>query len=198
MSEKDLKETQNLQENLTDEISSEEKDKKEKQICENDTQTNRVKFDEESYIKQIDALNDENAKLKDTLLREIADFENIKKRLEKDNQTSLAYANERFAKDMLQVADALDAAIALEVSDNELALKIKDGMQKCSDMLHSIFDKYGITVIPNDGKFNPEIHNAISVVKKEGKESGDIVEVYQKGYKYNDRVLRASMVVIAK
>lgn len=136
--------------------------------------------------------------LKDRLYRENADFENSKKRMQKDLKMAVDYANEDFAKDMLPVIDALDAALNIDVKDNEFAVQIKDGVKQCVAILLKNFEKHGITPIDASGKFDHNIHNAVSQIEVEGKESGDIVQVYQKGYMYKGRVLRAAMVVVAK
>ncbi|ASM40253.1 nucleotide exchange factor GrpE [Campylobacter sp. RM12327] len=142
--------------------------------------------------------NDELAELKAKFIRTVADFENIKKRMDKEKIVAVEFANEGFARDLLPVLDALEMAIKMDVSQNELAKNIKDGVEMTISLFMKNFEKYGITPIKTDGKFNPELHNAINIIEVEGKESGDIVEVYQKGYKYKDRILRPSMVVVVK
>ncbi|ASM38658.1 MAG: nucleotide exchange factor GrpE [Campylobacter sputorum] len=142
--------------------------------------------------------NDELAELKAKFIRTVADFENIKKRMEKEKIVAVEFANEGFARDLLPVLDALEMAIKMDVSQNELAKNIKDGVEMTISLFMKNFEKYGITPIKTDSKFNPELHNAINIIEVEGKESGDIVEVYQKGYKYKDRILRPSMVVVVK
>lgn len=147
---------------------------------------------------QIVKLQDELKELKEKFFRASADFENIKKRMQKDKEISLEYANEKFAKELLPVIDTLEEASKVDVGDNELAIKIKEGIDQCLGMFHKCFEKFGITKVDTDCGFNPEFHNAISTVQSDELNSGDIVNVYQKGYKYKDRILRASMVVIAK
>ena len=79
-----------------------------------------------------------------------------------------------------------------------MASKIKDGVKQCLDMMLRSLEKQGITQVETDGKFDHNIHNAINQVEDESKESGDIHQVYQKGYLYKDRVLRPAMVVVVK
>lgn len=158
-------------------------------------------LDEEDIKKDQDETetkNDELSELKVKFIRTVADFENIKKRMEKEKVVAVEFANEGFARDMLPILDALEMAIKMEVSGNDLAKNIKDGVEMTISLFIKNFEKYGITAIKTDSKFDPVLHNAINIIDVEGKESGDIVEVYQKGYKYKDRVLRPSMVVVAK
>ncbi|MSN96608.1 nucleotide exchange factor GrpE [Campylobacter sp. FMV-PI01] len=147
---------------------------------------------------QIQKLQEELSQITDKFYRANADFENIKKRLEKEKIMAVSYASESFAKDMLPIIDALEEALKIEVGDNEFAKNMKDGVNQCVQMLLSSFEKYGITQIKSDGKFDPNIHNAISQIEVENKESGDIAQIYQKGYLYKDRVLRPAMVVVVK
>lgn len=153
---------------------------------------------EKQEVNQEEILNQKISELTDKLYRANADFENIKKRLEKEKDSAVAYANEKFAADMLAVLDALEEADKIDVSGNELATKMQEGIKHCISMVIKCFEKYGISVIETNDGFNPEFHNAIQMVEIEGKNSGEITQVYQKGYMYKGRVLRPSMVVVAK
>ncbi|WP_373924813.1 nucleotide exchange factor GrpE [Campylobacter hyointestinalis] len=148
--------------------------------------------------KICDAKDEEIAALKENLIRATADFENIKKRLEREKSEAVKFANESFARDLLPVIDALEIASNLQSGDDEIANKIKDGINLTIEQFKKSFEKYGIKEISTDTEFNPEVHNAINYIETDEVESGKIAAVYQKGYLYNDRVLRPSMVVIAK
>ncbi|MCR8695715.1 MULTISPECIES: nucleotide exchange factor GrpE [Campylobacter] len=172
--------SQDIDENLDDNLALNEQD------CQD------CKQDEQSE------LDSELAKVKEDLIRATADFENIKKRLEREKAEALKFANESFARDLLPVIDALEIAANLQSGDDEIANKIKDGINLTIEQFKKCFEKYGIKEIDTSGEFNPEVHNAINYIETEEVESGKIATVYQKGYLYNDRVLRPSMVVIAK
>lgn len=141
-------------------------------------------------------LESELAKVKEDLIRATADFENIKKRLEREKADALKFANEGFARDLLPVIDALEIAANINGSDDIAAMK--DGINLTIEQFKKCFEKYGIKEISTDGEFNPEVHNAINYIESADLSSGSIAQVYQKGYMYNDRVLRPSMVVIVK
>ncbi|MBO7155120.1 MAG: nucleotide exchange factor GrpE [Campylobacter sp.] len=141
-------------------------------------------------------LESELAKVKEDLIRATADFENIKKRLEREKADALKFANEGFARDLLPVIDALEIAANIDGSDDIAAMK--DGINLTIEQFKKCFEKYGIKEISTDGEFNPEVHNAINYIESADLPSGSIAQVYQKGYMYNDRVLRPSMVVIVK
>ncbi|OCR91574.1 molecular chaperone GrpE [Campylobacter fetus subsp. testudinum] len=154
--------------------------------------------DNVSFTKLNEDVKDELALAKESLMRATADFENIKKRLEREKGEAVKFANESFARDLLPVIDALEIASNLQSGDDEIANKIKDGINLTIEQFKKSFEKYGIKEISTDAEFNPEIHNAINYIETDEVESGKIAAVYQKGYLYNDRVLRPSMVVIAK
>lgn len=156
------------------------------------------KSDKNSQNDEIIKLQNELSELTDKFYRANADFENMKKRLEKEKLTAVAYASESFAKDILPVIDALEEALKIQTQGDDLASKIKDGVKQCLDMMLRSLEKQGITQVETDGKFDHNIHNAINQVEDESKESGDIYQVYQKGYLYKDRVLRPAMVVVVK
>lgn len=147
---------------------------------------------------ELEKLQDDFNELTDKFYRANADFENIKKRLEREKSVAVEYASEKFAKDLLPIIDALEEAIKIEVGDNKLARQIEDGVERCLEIFIDTFKKYGIEQVKNDGEANPEFHNAINLVESNDHKKGEIVQVYQKGYKLKDRVLRASMVAVAK
>ncbi|WP_104697665.1 MULTISPECIES: nucleotide exchange factor GrpE [unclassified Helicobacter] len=132
--------------------------------------------------------------LKNEYLRVFADFENTKKRLEKDKFQALEYAYERFAKDLLPVIDALDNA--KEASKENPA--ILEGIVLTLDNLIKTLSKYGIEEIDTQGDFDPNLHDCIMQVPNPDLEDGKIAQVMQKGYKYKERTLRPSMVAIVK
>ncbi|GAA9087814.1 nucleotide exchange factor GrpE [Helicobacter pylori] len=135
--------------------------------------------------------------MREKYLRAHADFENVKKRLERDKSMALEYAYEKIALDLLPVIDALLGAhrSAIEV-DRESALT--KGLELTMEKLHEVLAKHGIEGIECLEEFDPNFHNAIIQVKSEEKENGKIVQVLQQGYKYKGRVLRPAMVSIAK
>lgn len=164
----------------------------------NDENVSFENINSENKLKADLGEDDELSQMKAKFIRTVADFENIKKRMEKEKIVAVEFANEGFARDLLPIVDALEMAIKVDISQNELAKNIKQGVEMTISLFMKNFEKYGITPIKTDNKFDPKLHNAINIIEVDDKESGDIVEVYQKGYKYKDRVLRPSMVVVAK
>ncbi len=152
-------------------------------------------------VDPLEAALAEAADYKDKYLRAHADFENSKKRLEKDKMNAVSYANESFAKDILSVMDSFENALAsMEGSEDssEVLEKMKEGVNLTYDQLKKILEKNHIKEVECEGEFDPEVHQAIMQVESDAHETGDIVQVMQKGYTIKDRVLRPAMVSTCK
>jgi molecular chaperone GrpE len=135
----------------------------------------------------------------DKFLRTHADFENIKKRLEKEKYQAIDFASEKFAKDLLAPIDALQMAL-ISANGNfeaeQVVDKLKEGIELTVKSFNTAFEKHDITEVEYD-EFNPDHHNAVMKVDCEEVESGQIVMVMQKGYTLKDRLLREAMVSVA-
>jgi len=154
---------------------------------------------EESELKKC---QEELQACEDKYLRMHAEFENIKKRMEREKEKSVAYAQEQFARDLLPVMDSLELALASipepeEGGDEHLA-KLREGVQLTLDQFVKIFEKHHIKVVDIDEGFDPNFHDAVMQVESDEHEKGQIVQVLQKGYTYKDRLLRPAMVSVAK
>ena len=158
--------------------------------------------EEVEVVDEVETLKAKVAELEDQYLRVHAEFENMRKRLEKEKMSAVAYANELFARDMLPIIDALDSASALkeneETKKEELFEKVKEGIDLTVDQFKKSFEKHGIELVDISGEFDPNFHEAVMQVDHEEKNSGEIVQVFQKGYKIKDRLLRPAMVSIVK
>ena len=156
--------------------------------------------EEVSQESEIETLKAALAASEERYHRVHADFENIKKRLEKEKYQALEYSNEKFAKDLIPVIDALEGAIKAKDADADaevLLEKVTEGVELTMKQFLSILEKHGVTPVSEDEAFDPNIHNAVQQMDSADHESGEIVSTFQKGYKYKDRTLRDAMVVIA-
>ena len=138
----------------------------------------------------------ENADLKDQLLRRAADFDNYRKRTIKEKQDAYDYANTALLQDLLDSLDNLDRTVeAAEKADDPKA--IADGVKIISSSLISMLEsKYNLTAFGQAGEdFNPDMHEAIGSVQDEV-EKPVLKEVYLKGYKLKDRVIRNAKVMV--
>ncbi len=156
-----------------------------------------------SEISEVDELKAQLQDLEDKYLRNKADFENIKKRMEKEKLMAISYAHEQFARDLLPIIDALEmASNTNEIDENttikQVLEKTKEGVDLTIEQFRKTFEKHGIELVDIEGVFDPNFHEAVMQVENEEKPSGDILQVFQKGYKIKDRVLRPAMVSIVK
>jgi molecular chaperone GrpE len=166
------------------------------------SETSGAEESEEGSVDPLKAAQAEAEEWKDKYLRAHADFENSKKRLEKDKNNAVSYANESFAKDILSVVDSFENALAAMNSNNEndseAYTQMIEGVNLTYEQLKKILEKNNIKEIACDGEFDPEVHQAIMQVESDQHESGQIVQVMQKGYTIKERVLRPAMVSTAK
>ena len=132
----------------------------------------------------------------DRLLRLAADFENYKKRAAREREQYIALANERIVKDLLPILDDLERALASAEQHEEAQLE--EGVRLVHRSLASLLERNGLTQIGTEGKFDPHVHEALLSQPAEEKESGDVVDVIQKGYKIGDRVVRPARVIVAE
>ena len=131
----------------------------------------------------------------DAWVRAKAETENIRKRAQTDVTNAHKYAIENFSNALLDVMDSLDAALAIE---NATIESYKNGMELTHKQLLTAFDKFGISVInPKEEKFDPHQHQARCMVDSE-LAPNTVVQVMQKGYKLQDRILRPALVSVSK
>jgi len=142
--------------------------------------------------------------VEEKLLRTMAEMENQRRRFEKERQEAFEFGGFNFAKESLSLLDNLDRAIASfrndeKLKDNKDLDKIIDGIEIVKKDLISIFKKNGIEPIDCiNKKFDPNFHQAMLEVKEDNKESGTVMQEIQKGYMMKDRLLRPSLVGVAK
>jgi len=124
-----------------------------------------------------------------------AEGENIRRRAMDDIDKARKFALEKFSNELLAVKDSLDAALLIEAADVK---SYKDGVELTAKQLTNVFDKFNIAEInPAGEKFDPNKHQAISMLENSG-EPNTVINVLQKGYTLNERVLRPALVMVAK
>lgn len=168
---------------------------------ESQTQEEETEENKNDCEQEIEELKEQIAKLEDQYLRTNAEFDNIKKRMEREKREAINYAAEEFSRDLLPAIDSLELAIDSlnEIdADEEIKNKMKEGINLTIEQFKKAFEKHGIKVVDIEEGFNPHFHEAIMQVESDKHEKGDIVQIFQKGYTIKDRVLRPAMVSIAK
>lgn len=189
-------------------MSQENENLEESKATESQEEVAKTELVEEETVEvdPLEAALAEAAEYKDKYLRAHADFENSKRRLEKDKMNAVSYANESFAKDILAVMDSFENALASMAStedgiaeeSSEVLTNMKEGVNLTFDQLKKILEKNSIKEVDCEGEFNPEVHQAIMQVESDEHEVGDVVQVMQKGYTIKDRILRPAMVSTCK
>lgn len=143
-----------------------------------------------------EALRAEVEQLRTQSLLERADLENQRKRLVREVESARRFANERLLADLLPLFDSMEAGLAAASGDDPL----RAGLELTLKQLHTIAEKNGLTEIaprPGDA-FDPERHQAMSMVEAQGVAPGAVAQLFQKGYVLNERLLRPAMVVVAR
>ncbi|WP_029057719.1 nucleotide exchange factor GrpE [Stappia stellulata] len=153
---------------------------------------------------RVEALQSENAEMKDRVLRTMAEMENLRRRTEKEIRESRQYAVANFARDMLGVGDnlrrALDAVSedARESADEAMRVLIEGVELTEREMLNQL-DKHGVKKLEPEGeRFDPNFHQAMFEVPNTEVPNNTVVQVVQAGYMIGDRVLRPAMVGVSK
>lgn len=131
-------------------------------------------------------------------LRMTADFQNFKRRVDKEKSDIHAFANEKFAKDLLEVLDNFERAIAQDKTEKVDEQYVK-GMELILIQLQDVLKKNGVEEIEALGaEFDPNFHHAVAMESSDEYDKGVVMDVMQKGYKLKDRVIRPSMVRVAE
>ncbi|MEL6856846.1 MAG: nucleotide exchange factor GrpE [Pseudomonadota bacterium] len=149
------------------------------------------------------ALEVEKQELRDQMLRARAEMENLRKRSEREKSDARIYAIEKFAGDLLSVADNLARALeALPEAEREALTEggkgLLGGIEMTQKELHTVLTRHGVTVIDAEpgAAFDPNLHQAVAKIPSEH-ENGTIASVFQAGWRIGDRTLRAAMVAVS-
>lgn len=148
--------------------------------------------------KQLNISEEKLQNAKDDLLRSHAELNNMRNRYEKQIQDSYKYNLEKFIKELVPVMDSIETGLSIPVQ-HESAKNVHKGMELTLDVLLKALKKFGVKEInPLNEPFNPEFHQALTSKAVQGVKNNTVVEVLQKGYSLNDRLLRPALVVVAK
>lgn len=134
----------------------------------------------------------------DQLVRSRAEMENIRRRSERDLVNAHKYALEKFAQELLPVIDSMEMGVAAAMDENADVSKLREGTEMTLKMFETAIDKFGIkSVHPHGEAFNPEHHQAMTMIDSAEHEPNMIIDVMQKGYLLNERLVRPAMVVVS-
>ena len=150
---------------------------------------------------ELEAAKAELAEVKDVSLRVQAEMQNVRRRAEQDVEKAHKFGAEKMAKELLDVADNLDRALQASEADKELdtVKPLYEGVAMTRDGLTQMMAKFKIaSVDPMGETFNPELHQAMSMIEQPDVAPNTVIAVMQKGYTLSERLLRPAMVVVAK
>ncbi len=165
---------------------------------ENSENIKSKEVDVEFLQGQLEKLQEQSKVSLDKVVRAQAEMENLRKRAARDVENAHKYALEKFTNELLPIMDSLELGLSASVKAKNLDDLCK-GMELTLEMFNTVMEKFGITMIePKGEKFNPELHDAVSMQETNDSNSGIIIEVMQKGYALNGRLIRPAMVVVAK
>ena len=186
-----------------------QKNPEQEEVEETDQETLETSNEEESKVEekkeltpmeqlqeQIRLKDEEIANQKDTFLREKAELENFKKRLTKEKDDFVQFANERLLQELIQIEDNLERA--LEVPNATLE-SLKEGVEMIQKQFSTFLKNQKVEPIEAIGKdFDPTLHEVLNQQESEEHEENTVIEEYSKGYTLNGRILRPAKVVISK
>lgn len=186
-------ERQDKEETVTDQIDTETDKETSENVAEEKPSKKKKKAD-----KKQEALEEKVTELEDKVKRQMAEFENFRKRTEKEKATMFEMGAKTVIEKMLPVVDNFERGLAA-IPDEEKDSSFSEGMNMIYKQLMTELDNLGVKPIEAVGKeFNPEFHNAVMQVESDEYEEGIVAQELQKGYMYRESVVRHSMVAVSQ
>ena len=189
---------------MTEENQNEETEQTKNSTEQAENQTSEAKTDaaeeaakELTPEEKIAQLEKENADLKDQLLRRAADFDNYRKRMMKEKQETFDYANANLLGDLLDSLDNFDRTVDAAATAKDVK-SVVDGIKMINKSLVKMLeDKYGLVSFGKEGdEFNPDEHEAIGRTEDEKAKKETLMQVYLKGYKLKEKIIRHAKVMV--
>lgn len=153
-------------------------------------------------IDMVESLQQAEAKLADSqdqMLRLKAEMENLRRRSTREVENAHKYALERFVQDLLPVIDSLEMGRDASIAEGATLEKLQEGTDLTLKMLLSTIEKFGIKAVHPEGEaFDPELHQAMTMLESSEHAPNTVMNVMQKGYLLNERLVRPAMVVVSK
>ncbi|WP_394168817.1 nucleotide exchange factor GrpE [Saccharospirillum alexandrii] len=154
---------------------------------------------EQDLVAELEAAREEAQHNKDRYLRAEAEMVNVRRRVEKDVENAHKYGQEKLVREILDVADNLERTLAAIETETAEVKPLKEGVEMTLKSLLDSFEKFSITVINPEGEpFDPQVHQAMSMVENPDMEPNTVMAVMQKGYALHGRLVRPAMVMVSK
>jgi len=190
-----LQQEKDINKKLSDDLSKAIEEKAKAQLVANGTKD----LPQEALLTaQIEAYKNKIKVLEDTVLRTHAELQNYRKRKDEETAKIIKYAEEDILKGFLPILDNFERAINMDDNNfGDETSKFLEGFRMVYNQTKALLEKFEVKEIDCLGKeFDPTYEQAVSTTKRPDKKSGTVVEIYQKGYMYKDRVLRTAMVIV--
>ena len=192
MKNEDLKDPSNMEQEASEETASENTE-----TSAEEKTTEKAPEKEGFFKKKKDPKDEKIEELTDRVKRQMAEFDNFRKRTEKEKASMYQIGAREIVEKILPVVDNFERGLAM-IPEDEKENPVATGMAQIYKQLMTAFDEIGVKAIEAVGQeFNPDFHNAVMHVEDEEVEENIIVEEFQKGYMYKDYVVRHSMVKVA-
>lgn len=159
------------------------------EVCEN----------HERILKERDEFKAKADEFHDKFLRTKAEMDNFHKRIERELENTRKFAVERILKELLPVIDSLDQGLHIAKNTPDAMEAMQEGMSLTLKMLLEVMQKFGVQVVePNGEKYDPHLHEAMSIIAHPETDAGMVIQVIQKGYALHGRVIRPARVIVSK
>ena len=153
---------------------------------------------EEQSESQIEELQQKLSTLGEQLLREQAEMQNVRRRAQRDIESAHKFALEKFASELLSVVDNLERAIDAIDAEEETQKSVAEGLELTLKTFIDVLAKYKVEAVDPEGQpFDADLHQAVSTVPNNDVEPNTVINVFQKGYTLNGRLIRPAMVVVS-
>lgn len=163
-----------------------------------EAEVDQSELSEESEHNQVEELQQKLATLGEQLLREQAEMQNVRRRAQRDVVSAHKYALEKFASELLSVVDNLERAIDAIDADDESQKAVAEGLELTLKTFIDVLAKYNVEPVEPEGQpFDADLHQAVSTVPNNEVEPNTVINVFQKGYTLNGRLIRPAMVVVS-
>lgn len=167
-----------------------------------DTQPEVADDNQDGFLEsssEVDMLKEELVQAKEQVLRAAAETQNIRRRAEHDVEKAHKFGLEKIVNDMLPVADNLERSVVAASAENADIKAVIEGVELTLKSLVDALKRHKVEAVdPHGEPFNPEFHQAMSMVPNPDVEPNTVIDVFQKGYTLNGRLVRPAMVVVSK
>ena len=153
---------------------------------------------EQQAITEAEELQQKLSTLGEQLLREQAEMQNVRRRAQRDVESAHKFALEKFATELLSVVDNLERAIGAIDAEDESQKAVAEGLELTLKTFIDVLTKYSVVPVDPEGQpFDADLHQAVSMVPNAEVEPNTVINVFQKGYTLNGRLIRPAMVVVS-